>query len=205
MNIMKKQIFLQENILKTIINISLIFFLFSITCITKSYAKEKWFIDQNLSNITFEVPVLFATNVIGKFNNINGLVELDLENKENNKAILSVSIDSIESNYEKYKDLLLGPIFFDSKNFPIALMDTKKFYYEDETDLTLNIELTIKDKSKIIETNLNIIKLTNDIVQILANFEFSRTDFKIGTGNWQNTTILRDKIKIDSNIFLVRE
>ena len=205
MNIMKKQIFLQENILKTIINISLIFFLFSITCITKSYAKEKWFIDQNLSNITFEVPVLFATNVIGKFNNINGLVELDLENKENNKAIISVSIDSIESNYEKYKDLLLGPIFFDSKNFPIALMDTKKFYYEDETDLTLNIELTIKDKSKIIETNLNIIKLTNDIVQILANFEFSRTDFKIGTGNWQNTTILRDKIKIDSNIFLVRE
>ena len=205
MNIMKKQIFLQENILKKIINISLIFFLFSITSVTKSYAKEKWLIDQKLSNITFEVPVLFATNVIGKFNNINGFVELDLENKENNKAIISVSIDSIESNYEKYKDLLLGPIFFDSENFPIALMDTKKFYYEDATDLILNIELTIKDKSKIIETNLNIIKLTNDIVQILANFEFSRTDFKIGTGNWQNTTILRDKIKIDSNIFLVRE
>ena len=205
MNIMKKQIFLQENILKTIINISLILFLFTITCATKSFAKEKWFIDQKLSNITFEVPVLFATNVIGKFNNINGFVELDLENKKNNKAIISVSIDSIESNYEKYKNLLLGPIFFDSKNFPIALMDTKKFYYEDETDLTLNIELTIKDKSKIIETNLNIIKLTNDIVQILANFEFSRTDFNIGTGNWQNTTILKDKIKIESNIFLVRE
>ena len=79
------------------------------------------------------------------------------------------------------------------------------FPNEDETDLTLNIELTIKDKSKIIETNLNIIKLTNDIVQILANFEFSRTDFNIGTGNWQNTTILKDKIKIESNIFLVRE
>ena len=194
-----------ENILKTIFNTFFIIFLISLSYITNSYAKEKWIIDQSLSNISFEVPVLFATNVIGEFKNINGFVEIDIENKKNNKAIISVSIDSVESNYEKYRELLLGPIFFDSATFPIALIDTKKFYYKNETDLILKMELTLKGKSKLIETNLNVIKFTNEIVQILANFEFSRKDFEIGTGSWRNTTILKDNIKIMSNIFLIRE
>ena len=194
-----------ENILKTIFNTFFIIFLISLSYITNSYAKEKWIIDQSLSNISFEVPVLFATNVIGEFKNINGFVEIDIENKKNNKAIISVSIESVESNYEKYRELLLGPIFFDSATFPIALIDTKKFYYKNETDLILKMELTLKGKSKLIETNLNVIKFTNEIVQILANFEFSRKDFEIGTGSWRNTTILKDNIKIMSNIFLIRE
>ena len=98
--------------MKRIFNIFLlIFFISFFLNSTISYAKEKWIIDQNLSNISFEVPVLFATNVIGKFKNINGFVEIDLENKKNNKAIISVPIDSVESNYEKYRELLLSPIF----------------------------------------------------------------------------------------------
>ena len=33
-----------------------------------------------LSEISFEVPVLFATNFFGEFKNIEGYVEIDLEN-----------------------------------------------------------------------------------------------------------------------------
>ncbi len=151
------------------------------------------------------MPVLFASNVKGSFKNIDGFVEIDLEDKKNNKAILSVKIDSIESNYEKYRKLLLGPIFFDSIKYPIGLIDTKKFSYRDEAELKLDIELTIKGISKIIETKLKVKKITNDIVQILGSLEFSRNEFGIGSGNWSNTTFLKDKIKIKSNIFLIKE
>ena len=171
----------------------------------KAQANEKWVIDKNLSKITFEVPVLFATNVIGEFKTINGFVEIDIKDKKNNKAILSVDIESLKTNYDKYKNLLLGPIFFDSKNYPIGLLDTKKFSYKNENELKLNIELTIKGISKMSETKLKVKKLTNEIVQIMGTLEFSRTDFNIGTGNWKNTTILKDKIRIESNIFLIKE
>ena len=67
-----------------------------------------------------------------------------LKNKKNNKAILSVEIDSLEINYKKYKDLLLSPFFFDLSNYPIGVLDTKKFSYQNEEDLKLDIELTIK-------------------------------------------------------------
>ena len=202
---MKKQILLQENILKKIIKIILYskvcIFLISTNCI----AKEKWVIDKDISKITFEVPVLFASDVKGEFKNIDGFVEIDLENKKNNKALVSADIQSIEINYSKYRDLLLSPIFFDLSNFPLALLDTKKFSYENQDELTLDIELTIKGISKMTETKITIKKLTNDIVQILGSLEFSRNDFNIGNGNWKNTTILKDNVKIDANIFLIKD
>ena len=205
MCLMKKQILLQENILKKIIKI----ILYSKVCIllisTNCIAKEKWVIDKDISKITFEVPVLFASDVKGEFKNIDGFVEIDLENKKNNKALVSADIQSIEINYSKYRDLLLSPIFFDLSNFPLALLDTKKFSYENQDELTLDIELTIKGISKMTETKITIKKLTNDIVQILGSLEFSRNDFNIGNGNWKNTTILKDNVKIDANIFLIKD
>ena len=196
---------MQENILKKIIK----FILHSKVCIllisTNCIAKEKWVIDKDISKITFEVPVLFASDVKGEFKNIDGFVEIDLENKKNNKALVSADIQSIEINYSKYRDLLLSPIFFDLSNFPLALLDTKKFSYENQDELTLDIELTIKGISKMTETKITIKKLTIDIVQILGSLEFSRNDFNIGTGNWENTTILKDNIKIDANIFLIKD
>ena len=202
---MRKQIALLENILKKIFCNFFLYICFIIIIFSDSYAKERWIIDKNISTIKFEVPVLFASNVSGVFKNIDGFVEIDVEDRENNKALLSVSIESIESNYKKYRDLLLGPIFFDSQNYPIGVLDTKKFSYQNEEDLTLSAEFTIKGISKMVETKLKVIRLTSDIVQIVGFLELSRTDFKIGTGSWKSTTILKDNIKIDSNIFLIRE
>ncbi len=205
MNLMKKQINLLENILRKLVSRLFIISLVLFVLITKSHAKENWKIDTKISQITFEVPVLFATNVKGEFRNIEGFVELDLENKKNNKAIISVSINSLNINYKRYTNLLLSPIFLDMVNFPIAVIDTKKFYYDDENELKLNIELSIKGKSKIVETDLKINRLSTDIVEILGRLEFSRNDFDIGTGTWKNTSILKDNIIIHSKIFLFKD
>ena len=195
---------MQENIFKKIVKK---FYLLLILLFLCSYiqANEKWIIDKNLSEITFEVPVLFATNVSGEFTNFDGFVEIDVKNKKNNKAILSVEIDSLEINYKRYKDLILGPKFFDFSNYPIGVLDTKKFSYQNEENLKLDIELTIKGISKIVETELVVNRLAADIVQIVGKLEFNRNDFEIGTGNWKNTSILKNKIKINSSIFLFKE
>ncbi len=195
---------MQENIFKKIVKK---FYLLLILLFLCSYiqANEKWIIDKNLSEITFEVPVLFATNVSGEFTNFDGFVEIDVKNKKNNKAILSVEIDSLEINYKRYKDLILGPKFFDFSNYPIGVLDTKKFSYQNEENLKLDIELTIKGISKIVETDLVVNRLAADIVQIVGKLEFNRNDFEIGTGNWKNTSILKNKIKINSSIFLFKE
>jgi len=46
---------------------------------------------------------------------------------------------------------------------------------------------------------------SEDFVQVKAITSFSRNDFNIGTGQWRNTTILKDNIKLEANIFLIKE
>ena len=205
MNLMKKLILLQESTLKRTVK-KLIYLILILGCFSSySIAKERWILDNKISEITFEVPVLFAENVMGKFNTIDGFVEIDTLDKKNNKAILSVNINSLEMNYKKYKNLILSDIFFNSDKYPIGVVDTKKFAYNNEEKLNLDIELTIKGTTRVVNAELLVIKLTNDLVQIKSELKFSRNDFNIGTGNWKNTTILKDKIKINSNIFLFKE
>ena len=200
---MKKQIIWQDAMLRKFKFFLFFILLFSITNLT--YASERWILDKTLSTIEFELPVLFAKNVKGSFNTIEGFVELDVNKKENNKAIFYVEINDLNMNYIKYKDLLLSNIFFDAKQFPIALIDTKKFSYANETELTLDVELTIKGKSEIVPLLINIKRLAEELVQIETELTFSRTAFEIGIGNWKNTSILKDKVILITNLFLFRE
>ena len=202
---MKEQIFWLDVLLKKVIKIllSFTFIFFLIPSIV--FASERWIIDKDLSSITFELPVLLAKNVQGTFTNIEGFVELDVDHKKNNKAIFSVDIGSVDMNYKKYKDLLLSNIFFDERQFPKAVIDTKKFSYQNEEELEINVELIIKGQSKLTPLTIVVKRLAEELVQIQSELVFSRTDFNIGIGKWSNTTILRDKTKIKTNLFLFKE
>ena len=200
---MKMQITWRDDILKKYKFFLLILFFFILPNI--SYSSERWKLDKTLSSIEFELPVLFAKNVKGKFNTIEGFVELDLKQKENNKAIFSVEINDIDMNYIKYKDLLLSNIFFNSHQFPKAVVDTKKFSYTNEEEIELEVELTIKGKSEMVPLKINVKRLAEELVQIQTELTFSRTAFEIGIGIWKNTSILKDKVKLKTNLFLFRE
>ena len=200
---MKKQIIWQGAILK---KYKFFLFLFLLNVIPSvSHAAERWILDKSLSTIEFELPVLFAKNVKGSFNTIDGFVELDLNQKENNKAIFYVEVNDLDMNYIKYKDLLLSNVFFDARQFPKAVVDTKKFSYVNETEFSMDVELTIKGKSAIVPLVINVKRLAEELVQIQSELIFSRTAFEIGIGNWKNTTILKDKVKLSTNLFLFRE
>ena len=147
---MKKQIIWQGAILRKF-KFFLIFLYFIIQP-TLTLASERWILDTSLSTVEFELPVLFAKNVKGKFNTIEYFVELDISEKNNNKAIFSVEINDIDMNYIKYKDLLLSNIFFDAKNFPKAVVDTKKFSYKNDTEIEIEKQYRTKQmKGRIIK------------------------------------------------------
>ena len=202
---MKKQIFLLDVLLRKTSKISIFFSFIFLINPSIVFAGERWILDKELSSITFELPVLLAKNVQGTFTSIEGFVEIDVDQKKNNKAIISVDIGSVDMNYKKYKDLLLSDIFFDERQFPIAVIDTKKFSYQNEEELEINVELIIKRQSQMVPLTITVKRLAEELVQIQSELVFSRTDFNIGIGKWSNTTILRDQTKIKTNLFLFKE
>jgi len=191
--------------LKIFLNLSVFIFFYTILISKFLIAAEIWVVDNKISEISFEVPVLFASNVEGKFIDFDGLVQIDINENHDNKAIFYVSINSIETNYKKYRNLLLGPIFFDSMNFPLSVLDTKNFQFKNNDDNVLDVELTIKNKSKNLPINLKIIQLTNDLVQVKGELFFNRLDFNIGIDKWRNTTFLKDRVRLFFNIFLIKD
>ena len=200
---MNKQITWQDGILKKYK--IFLFFLLLFILPNLTHASERWVLDKSLSTVEFELPVLFAKNVKGTFNTIEGFIELDVNQKENNKAIFYVEVKDLDMNYSKYKDLLLSDIFFNARQFPKAVVDTKKFSYVNETELVFDVELTIKGKSELVPLKINVKRLAEELVQIQTELIFSRTAFEIGTGKWKNTSILKDKVKLSTNLFLFRE
>ena len=196
---------MRETLLKIFLNLSVFIFFYTILISKFLIAAETWVVDNKISEISFEVPVLFASNVEGKFIDFDGLVQIDINENHDNKAIFYVSINSIETNYKKYRNLLLGPIFFDSMNFPLSVLDTKNFQFKNNDDNVLDVELTIKNKSKNLPINLKIIQLTNDLVQVKGELFFNRLDFNIGIDKWRNTTFLKDRVRLFFNIFLIKD
>ena len=87
----------------------------------------------------------------------------------------------------------------------MGVIDTKSFKYENENELSLLVELTIKGISKEIAVPINVNELSRDFVQIKTKFNFSRNDYNIGIGQWSNTAILKDNITVSANIFLFKE
>ena len=202
---MKKQIFSLDVLLRKISKISIFFSFVFLINPSIVLAGETWIIDKELSSITFELPVLLAKNVQGTFTSTVGFVEIDVDQKKNNKAIISVDIGSIDMNYKKYKDLLLSNIFFDERQFPKVVIDTKKFSYQNEEELEINVELIIKGQSQMTPLTITVKHLAEELIHIQSELVFSRTDFNIGIDKWSNTTILRDKTKIKTNLFLFKE
>ncbi len=187
------------------LKIKLIFLIYIFFISHNAKSEERWILDKELSEIKFELPVFLAKNVKGKFNEFEGYVILDLEKKKNNRAIFSVKIDSIEINYNKYRNLLMSEIFFEEKNFPIALIDTKKFIFNKEKNILIDGNLQIKQFINPQPLSLELIYLTNNLVQLKGFLEFSRTSFEIGKKNWSSTAVLKDNILVNVNLFLKKE
>ena len=202
---MRKQIFLLDASLKKVKKLYFCFLACFFIFLQEAQSAEIWVMDTDLSKIEFEIPVLLAKNVKGEFLDIQGYIAIDKRNNKNNKSLFSANLNEINMNYIKYKDLLLSNIFFDTQQFPIALIETKEFLYNNEENINLNLELSIKGTRKIIPITINVNQLAEELVQIKNEFTISRTNFNIGTKKWSNTSILKDTVKIKTNLFLFKE
>ena len=179
-------------------------FIFLLIFSSKIYAENIWVVNKELSSIEFHLPVFLAEDVKGKFNIFDGNVVIDEKKTGNkNRAFFYVGINSLEINYQKYKDLLLSEIFFNEKIYPLALIDTKKFNTLNLSYIkNINAELQIKDIIKLIPVEINIKELANNFIQISAIIKFSRNSYELGKGSWSSTFLLKDEITLKANIFL---
>jgi len=75
-----------------------------------------YMIDPAHTTVIFTVSHLGTSNLVGRFNTIEG--DLTLEPKGSSKVEVSIDTASVDTNHEKRDVHLRGPDFFNSKQFP---------------------------------------------------------------------------------------
>ncbi|MBF03086.1 MAG: hypothetical protein CMP76_07300 [Flavobacterium sp.] len=111
-------------------------------------ATTKWTIDSTHSEIGFKVKHMMFTNVSGKFDSYEGVIETEENDFSTAKVSFSAAINSINtSNVDRDNHLKSGD-FFDAENFPNLTFKSSSFSKVKDHNYELTGTLTIKGTSK---------------------------------------------------------
>lgn len=111
-------------------------------------ATTKWTIDSTHSEIGFKVKHMMFTNVSGKFDSYEGVIETEENDFSTAKISFSAAINSINTSNTDRDNHLKSGDFFDAENFPNLTFTSNSFSKISDHNYELTGVLTIKGTSK---------------------------------------------------------
>jgi polyisoprenoid-binding protein YceI len=108
----------------------------------------KWVIDPTHSEIGFKVKHMMFTNVSGKFDTFDAVIETEGDSFENAKIHFTGQTDSINTGNADRDNHLRSADFFDAAQFPEMKFEAASFTKINEGDYELNGNLTLHGETK---------------------------------------------------------
>lgn len=105
-------------------------------------------IDPVHSSVQFWVGHLGVSEFPGRFNNVTGDFTVDAKNPEQVKISVQVPIDSLDTNFAQRDKDLLGPDFFNAKQFPNMSFTASELKPKGDNGGQLSGELTLHGVTK---------------------------------------------------------
>ena len=111
-------------------------------------------IDPDHSSARFTVGHLGVAEMEGRFNTISGSFSIDPGNSEQTRVSVQIPIDSLDSNHAQRNKDLLGPDFFNAKQFPTMSFTGTKLQWHGKNTGQLSGKLTLRGVTKPVIFNL---------------------------------------------------
>ena len=100
-------------------------------------------IDPTHSMVQFWVGHMGVSEFPGRFDAISGSFTVDAAHQEADKVSVEVPIDSLDTNFDKRNKDLLGPDFFNAKQFPTMTFTSTGMKMKNANEGTLTGNLTL--------------------------------------------------------------
>ncbi|MEI7668662.1 MAG: YceI family protein [Pseudomonadota bacterium] len=170
----------------------------------------KWELVPEKSKIEWETNY-GAQKIKGSFHNFTTNILFDIENPENSKIKVKIDLSSIKSDESNAKSMLPGKDWLNTSKYPFAFFEIetiKAVTGEEESNKYYNAvgNLTIKDKTIRVNLPFNI-KFSEDKKTANASGELTlnRLDFGIGKGEWEDTSVVTNEVKVSFYIDAISE
>jgi len=141
-------------------------------------AAEEWMLDAAHSKIVFNAEARFFS-ADGQFRRFKVQADVDEKALENCKVMVTVDVDSIDTNNEKRDKHLRSPDFFDVANNPTATINIKGIRKVSDTNYEADGEITIRGVTKPIRLPVRVVLFEGSALRFRGNVELNRRDFGI--------------------------
>ena len=116
--------------------------------VQNSSAAGTYKIDPTHSVVQFWVGHMGVSEFPGRFDAISGSFTVDAAHHETDKVSVEVPIDSLDTNFDKRNKDLLGPDFFNAKQFPTMTFTSTGVKMKNASEGTLTGNLTLHGVTK---------------------------------------------------------
>ncbi len=104
-------------------------------------------IDPGHTNVMFSVSHLGFSNLVGRFNKMEG--DISLNPKGHSKVTVTIKTASVDSNHDKRDVHLRGPDFFNVKQYPVMKFVSDKVSYNAKSEpVKVSGKLSLHGKTK---------------------------------------------------------
>jgi polyisoprenoid-binding protein YceI len=163
-------------------------------------------IDPGHSTVGFKVRHMVLTNVTGRFDAFEGVINYDAENIENSSVEVKIEAASINTNHEKRDGDLRGGEFLAADKHPEITFKSKKVIESEDGYVAVG-DLTIRGVTKEVELPFTLAgPITSPwgqmVIGVEATLEINRQDYGV---TWSKKLdngglVAGDQIKIELNI-----
>ena len=149
--------------------------------------------DQNASQLTF-TGTYDGEPIEGKFEKFSGKLKLDFGRAKNAAFDVTISVASLNTDYQDRDDTLKSDAWFDAAKFPTARFVSSSACTATAAALSCPGMFTLHGVTKPLALAIKIDAKTQTLVGTAA---INRHNFGIGSGEWDDSGLIGDTVKVE--------
>lgn len=139
----------------------------------------------------------------GRFDRFEPVIRFDPEALDSARFEVQVDVASARTGNEEYDSTMHGEEFFDSRGFPQALFIARTFRSTGPDSYEADGELTLRGKTVRVPFPFHFV-IDGDSARLTADVTLKRLDFDVGTGDWADTDLIANEVKVAVDLPLTR-
>ncbi|USQ77013.1 YceI family protein [Ornithinimicrobium cryptoxanthini] len=135
----------------------------------------QWRFDPEHTRVGFSAKHAMITTVRGAFNDVEGIIDLDVDNLDQSTVVVRLQAASVDTRNDKRDGHLRSPDFFDVENYPEIVFVSSTIDEVEEGNFMVVGDLTIRDTTKQVAIPIALLGVSRDPMgNLRAGFEATR-------------------------------
>lgn len=161
---------------------------------------ETWVAIPSESRVSFEA-IQQGAAFAGEFNDYRIEISFSESSPEAGEIVAEVLTASVDTQYGDRDELLRGPEFFHTEQFPQAVLKTSAITTEEE-GYEAAAEFRLRDVSRAVTIPFSWESLEDGRARFRGSFAISRLTYGIGQGDWANTEWIGETVNVAVDLTL---